>query len=122
MGYNRAINREKPTIDIVEKELAVSGSFRSLVMDGFQKLLEFRAAHTAFSPEVPCKVLESQAGIFALYRGPCDGGGVLCVENFSPSQAKFNPGMTGLGEITIAAHGLAWIAFDSGGIRGELSF
>jgi sucrose phosphorylase len=122
LGYNRAINREKPTIDIVEKELADSGSFRSLVLGGFRKLLEFRAAQEAFNPEVPCKVLESQAGLFALYRGSCGGGGVLCVQNFSASQERFNPGMSGLGEITIAAHGLAWIAFDSGGIRGEVSF
>jgi len=122
LGHNRAINREKPAIDIVEKELADSGSFRSLVLGGFQKLLEFRAAHAAFSPEVPCKVLESQAGVFALYRGPRDGGGVLCVQNFSPSQERFDSGMSGLGGITIAAHGLAWIAFDSGGIRGELTF
>jgi sucrose phosphorylase len=122
LGYNRAINREKPAVESVEKELAISGSFRSLVLDGFRKLLEFRTAQQAFNPEVPCKVLESPAGLFALYRGPCNGEGVLCLQNFSASEARFNPGMSPLGEITVAAHGLAWIAFDAGGIRRELFF
>jgi sucrose phosphorylase len=123
LGYNRAINREKPVIDKVEKEIAESDSFRSHVMDGFQKLLKFRAEHEAFNPENPCKTLDSGAvGIFALYRGPCNGEGVLCVHNFSATEVRFDPKMPPLGEITVAAHGLVWVAFNQNGIQGKLAF
>jgi hypothetical protein len=88
-------------------------------MDGFQKLFEFRSMHEEFNPEAPCTIIESQSGIFALCRGS-GGKGVLCVHNFSGSEEKFRANNERLGEVTVAAHGLRWIAFDSGGIKGEL--
>jgi sucrose phosphorylase len=121
LGYNRAINREKPAIDLVEKELADPLSFRSLVLRGFEKLMEFRAAEDAFNPGVPCKVLTGEGGIFALYRGrEGSGSGVICIQNFSPAEVQFDPATAPLGEISVPGHGLRWIAFDSGGIRREL--
>ncbi|GHV96706.1 hypothetical protein AGMMS50293_30260 [Spirochaetia bacterium] len=154
LGYNRAINREKPAIDLIEKELADPLSFRSLVLRGFEKLMEFRAAEAAFNPGVPCKVLAGAGakgtdcgargtdcgargmdcgargmdcgGIFALYRGQESSGargmdcGVICIQNFSPAEVQFDPGIASLGEISVPGHGLCWLAFDSGGIRREL--
>ena len=123
LGYNRAINREKPAIDRLEAELAGPGSFRSLVMAGFQKLLGFRAAEAAFDPAAPSRVLENPGteGIFALIRGPDHAGGsVLCAQNFSPAGARLRTGVPSLGDIDLPARGLRWIAFDSGGARREL--
>ncbi|MDR0487338.1 MAG: sugar phosphorylase [Treponema sp.] len=122
LGYNRAINREKPDIDELEKDLAQSGSFRSLVMDGFHRLLEFRAAEDSFSPEVPCQILQTgDRGIFAVYRKGINAG-VICVQNFSDKEVKFETGIPPLGEISVTARGFCWIAFDSDGIRRKLAF
>jgi sucrose phosphorylase len=122
LGYNRAINREKPAIDRLEQELADRHSFRSLVLDGFRQLFAFRSAEEAFHPAVPCRALPCGGGLFALCRGPADGGrGVLCVENFAAAEARFDSGIPAAGEITVPARGLRWIAYDSGGITRDLS-
>ncbi|MCL2066992.1 MAG: alpha-amylase family glycosyl hydrolase [Treponema sp.] len=132
LGYNRAINREKPLIDTIEKELmekeltekelTEKDSFRSLVMDGFRKLFNFRSAHEAFNPEAPCRIIDSKAeGIFAVHRSSANADDVLCVQNFSEVEVRFDPVLPPLGVITVAAHGLVWIAFNSGGIRRELA-
>ena len=123
LGYNRAINREKPDIDSVEKEIAEKGSFRSLVMDGFQKLFAFRAEEEAFNPEAPCEILKTEEkGVFALVRETGEKEGVFCAQNFSGRDVKFNTGLPSLGEITVPAHGLVWVAFDSRGAKKQLVF
>ncbi|MDR0583980.1 MAG: sugar phosphorylase, partial [Treponema sp.] len=120
LGYNRAINREKPAIDRLERELAAEGSFRSLVLRGFEKLLAFRSAAPAFDPSSPCRVLESGGGLFALLRGPdSEGESVLCIENFASAEGKIDSPV--LGEIALGGHSLRWIAFNAEGIRRELS-
>jgi sucrose phosphorylase len=119
-GYNRAINREKPPLDRLLRDLADPRSFRSLVMDGFRRLLEFRAALESFAPESPCRVLDSGGSVFALVRGPDPLGiSVLCAHNFADVPAALDTGIAALGGITVPARGLRWIAFDSGGVRRE---
>jgi sucrose phosphorylase len=121
LGYNRAINREKPGLDRLERELAEEGSFRSLTLDGFQKLLEFRSAEASFDPAAPCRVLESgDNSVFALLRGT-ENDGVICVHNFSPDPAKINTGIPVPDAVSVAGRGFRWIAYDSGGIRRELA-
>jgi sucrose phosphorylase len=126
LGYNRAINREKPALDQLEAELADPLSFRSLVIAGFQKLLEFRSAEDAFDPAAPCRVLRNcGGGVFALVRGPGRAGGsVLCVQNFAPAAVSFDAGIPALatvrGGLTVPGGTVRWIAFDSGGPRREL--
>ena len=123
LGYNRAINREKPGIDSVEKELGENGSFRFLVMDGFQKMLKFRQEQKEFSPEVPCKILKTEEkGLFALYRGNKDGEGVLCVHNFSAQEITFNPKMPPFEEITVEGRSFVWFALGSAGISNAIEF
>jgi sucrose phosphorylase len=122
LGYNRAINREKPDLDAVENDLAQNGSFRSLVLDGFRALLEFRTAEEAFNPEAPCRILDTkEKGIFAVYR-PAAEGGVFCAHNFSGGEVKLLPAIPPLAEVTIAPHSFCWIAFDASAVRRELNY
>jgi sucrose phosphorylase len=85
LGYNRAINREKPALDRVERELEDPRSFRFHVYRGIGELLAFRQKEPAFNPNVPQYVLETgpeNRGLFVLLRGPsAEGGWVLCLEN-----------------------------------------
>jgi sucrose phosphorylase len=97
LGYNRAINREKPPVDIVEAELDDPGSFRFHVYRGFTKLLSFRQNEEAFDPSRDQIVLDAAGAVFALLRArPEDvsrGGenrGVLCVVNLGPGQTEWN--------------------------------
>jgi sucrose phosphorylase len=122
LGYNRAINREKPALDRLKAELADDRLFRSLVMAGFQKLFAFRSALEAFDPAAPCRVLESGGGVFALVRGADRAGiSVLCAHNFSPVESTLDTGIPALGVVIVPVRGFRWIAFDTGGVKRELS-
>ena len=119
LSANRAINREKPAIETVESEIREPGSFRSLVMNGFHVLFDFRKAYECFSPECPCSVLAASGGIFALQRDAPDGGvKVVAIENFSSAQGTVD--IPPLGSVSVNAHGIRWIAFDQNGILHEL--
>jgi sucrose phosphorylase len=118
LGYNRAINREKPAIDKLEQEIR-QGGFRSLVMQGFHRLFEFRQAEEAFSPASPCEVLRSEGGIFAVLRESPQGRKVAAIQNFSSQEAALEVPL--LGKLTIEGHGVKWIAFDKAGIKKELN-
>jgi sucrose phosphorylase len=129
LGYNRAINREKPTLDKLEKELADPNSFRSLVMQGFKKLFDFRAAEEAFNPDTPFRVLESEKSIFALIRGPdLNGSSVICIQNFSDNKTQLDFAQTqdlnldipSLGRIPLVGHATKWLAFNKQGISREV--
>jgi sucrose phosphorylase len=126
LGFNRAVNREKPALDRVEREMEEAGSFRHLVYRGFQRLLRFRQSEEAFSPEWPCRVLESGEHIFACIRGPDSRGrGVICIHNFGAEPGRVDLSqLTGenfgdfhlppLGEIPVEGRGLLWIALGGG--------
>ncbi|MDR2144006.1 MAG: sugar phosphorylase, partial [Treponema sp.] len=68
LGYNRAINREKPPVDKVEAELDDPESFRFHVYRGFAKLLSFRQNEEAFDPSYNQIVLDASGAVFALLR------------------------------------------------------
>ncbi len=116
LGYNRAINREKPPLERLERELRSPGSVRFLVNEGFRRLLEFRSGHRAFASSAPQRVLESEGPVFAILRGPDgDGHAVLCAENFSGSPAFLDlPGELGTGAVRLAPWETKWIAFPGG--------
>ncbi|MDR2900597.1 MAG: sugar phosphorylase [Treponema sp.] len=91
LGYNRAINREKPRVDEVEKFLEEPASFRSMVYHSFQKLFEFRQQEESFSPDAGFAVLEGDDSVFAIVRGPDKSGRhVLCAQNLCGKEASFN--------------------------------
>jgi sucrose phosphorylase len=91
LGFNRAINREKPAINRVEQEMGDKFSFRYQVNRGFQRLFDFRQQEPAFSPENPCRILDGPDGVFALSRGPDKRGRVVvCVHNFSAQNKRID--------------------------------
>jgi sucrose phosphorylase len=128
LGYNRAINRERPPIDLVEEQLDREGSLRSLVYRGIKGLLAFRQAEEAFSPAVPQQVLDADRTVFALLRGPVTPAGspekrwVLCAQNLSgsPAAAWIREDGLPLDRIDLKPWETRWIALGAGAPR-ELS-
>lgn len=121
LGYNRAINREKPPVDRVEGELEQAGSLRSIIYHGFSRLQEFRSREGAFSALAGQTVVPSTGSLFALLRGPDPAGRrVLCLFNFGaqPTQleipAMVGPPLEGTTE-RLAPYQSRWIAY--GGTR-----
>jgi sucrose phosphorylase len=114
LGYNRAINRQKPPADALEAVLADAGSLRSLVYDGFSRLLAFRGTHPAFSPDVPQRVLPAEGAVFALLRGPdASGGLVFCAHNLGPEAARIPlPTEFGGGEAELSPWETKWTSSD----------
>jgi sucrose phosphorylase len=120
LGYNRAINREKPPIDLVESELGDENSFRYRVYHGFGELIDFRRSETSFTPESPCRILESEGSIFALERGPDHNGRkVLCVQNLGPKNGTVKTDIPSLNEIPIESYQIRWIVIEGGKPVGE---
>jgi sucrose phosphorylase len=128
LGYNRAINRERPPIDLVERQLDQPGSLRSLVYHGVNRLLSFRQAEDAFSPAVSQQVLDTGGAVFALLRGPVTSAGsagkrwVLCAQNLGAAPAVVpvhKPGLP-LDSLDLKPWETRWIALGAGESR-ELS-
>ncbi|MDR2184465.1 MAG: sugar phosphorylase [Treponema sp.] len=129
LGYNRAVNREKPAIDRVEADLEDPASFRSLVYRGFEKLLQFRREEESpapggglFDPRSACRVLESPGPVFALLRGSGDRR-ALCAQNLGPRRVSFQitaPGSP-VTELSLAPWETRWIAGGGGGALRSLS-
>jgi sucrose phosphorylase len=122
LGYNRAVNREKPPLDLVEEELDTPGSFRSLVYEGFSRFLAFRQAEAAFDPGIPQRVLDAEGSVFALVRGPDSGGRrALCAENLGPAPAVLSIpaeyGTFAAGGISLEPWETRWIAWGRGEAR-----
>jgi sucrose phosphorylase len=128
LGYNRAINRERPPVDLVEKQLDENGSLRSLVYRGINRLLGFRKSEEAFAPGVAQRVLDSDGAVFALLRGPVTPAGtsekrwVLCAQNLggSPGTALIREAGAPLDRIDLQPWETRWIALE-GGARREIS-
>jgi sucrose phosphorylase len=122
LGYNRAINRERPPVDRVEQELDTPGSLRSLVCNGINRLLQFRKSEEAFSPGAAQKVLDTGGAVFALLRGPVPAAGsgekrwVLCAQNLGGEPAVvtvLEPGVA-LDRIALEPWETRWIALGNG--------
>jgi sucrose phosphorylase len=69
LGYNRAINRERPALDELGAELDTPGSMRAISFAGLSSLLRERARRPAFSPSSPRKAWKVKAPVFAVERG-----------------------------------------------------
>ena len=80
LGYNRAVNREKLALSVLDAELADPGSLRRRVFDGLSALLRARAAHPAFDPFSPQEVLDFGPAVFAVRRAS-QRDRVTCIVN-----------------------------------------
>jgi glucosylglycerate phosphorylase len=87
LGYNRAINRQRPRADELEAALAEPGSLRSRALCGFSSLLAARARHPAFAPSSPRRALPAQGPVFLVERG-AGAGRILVLINCSPRPAR----------------------------------
>ncbi|HAE20742.1 MAG TPA: sugar phosphorylase, partial [Spirochaetaceae bacterium] len=87
LGYNRAINRQRPRADELDAELSAHDSLRSRALRGFSSLLAARSLYTAFAPSSPRRALPAQGPVFLVERGSI-AGGVLALINCSRRPAK----------------------------------
>jgi len=127
LGYNRAINREKPAVDRVEKELDQPDSFRFHVHRLLNQFLAFRQKENVFDPEVPQHIAEADGSLFALIRGPSkEGNSALCIENLSGEKAVWKNTAeqdipAGAAEITLEAWETRWLVWDTTGVIRRIS-
>ncbi len=69
LGYNRAINRERPALDELETQLADPSSMQALSFAGLSSLLRERAKRPVFSPSSPRRAWPMEGPVFVLERG-----------------------------------------------------
>ncbi len=92
-GMNRSINREKLDYSRIEKELSDPESARSMVLEGYKRMLNARKIEKAFSPGGKQIVLESSGPVLAVLRVSPEGEEkVLCLNNISSRIVKSFPG------------------------------
>jgi sucrose phosphorylase len=69
LGYNRAINRQRPPVDSLLMELDDPRSLRCRAFAAIANLLKARSQRPAFAPQAPRLVHSSAGPVFALERG-----------------------------------------------------
>ncbi len=85
LGYNRAINREKLSREVLERELADGVTRRARVFSQLAHLLRARATCPALHPFSDQRALDAGPAVFALLRhAPSDRQRLLCLVNVSP--------------------------------------
>jgi sucrose phosphorylase len=120
-GQNRTLNRQKFDWADIDRELHDPLSRRSRVLGRLKRLLEIRAASTAFTPHSPQDVLHFQASVMAVLRGS-GAEQVLCLHNVSAQPqaiqldrewAAASDLLTGKGKLatcpTLAPYEMAWL-------------
>lgn len=69
LGYNRAINRERPPEDALTAALDEPGSPRARALAGFRALIRARAARPAFAPSAPRRAYHGGGPVVFIERG-----------------------------------------------------
>ncbi len=83
-GHNRAINRQKYDLQQIEADLAGGNWLRQQVYTRLGQLIQLRRRQTAFHPDNPMTLYESENAVLVLRRHqPESGDGLLCVFNLS---------------------------------------
>jgi len=86
LGYNRAINRERPQLDALESELANPESLRAMSLAGLASLLHERGTRLAFAPSSPRMAHATSGPVFMVERGD-PSSAVLVLVNCSREPA-----------------------------------
>ncbi|GHV86314.1 sucrose phosphorylase [Spirochaetia bacterium] len=125
LGYNRAINREKPAAFEVERELEDPESFRFQVYQGMRRLLLFRQNEAVFHPDAAQRVLAAEGSLFVLLRGTeTEGRWALCLENLGSEAAVWTPPAevpAELGPLKLESWETRWLVYDKNGLVKEIS-
>lgn len=90
LGYNRAINRERPALAELEAALGDPVSSRARSLSGLSSLLRERAGRPAFAPSSPRRAFPSSGAVFAVERGS-GADAVLVLVNCSREEGRFPP-------------------------------
>lgn len=94
-GHHRAINREKPELDRITKELATEGSRRNRIFNGMRTIIGARRREPCFSPTSSQRILSATSEVFAVVRRVPEGSScnpgrtVLCLANTAPNDVKY---------------------------------
>ena len=86
-GRNRSINREKFSLEALERDLADPDSLRQQVLNGLKPMLSVRQREKVFHPQAGQTVLETGPAIFALKRFS-DSETVYCLHNLSTEEQR----------------------------------
>jgi glycosidase len=90
-GQNRSINRKKWDREVLNKNLADSGSTQN---KGFKKMLDMlkiRSRNSAFHPDAKQKIHDLGSKVFVVERESVDGfEKVLCIHNFTNQTLRLN--------------------------------
>ncbi|MCX3311355.1 sugar phosphorylase [Pantoea vagans] len=83
-GHNRAINRQKYDLQQIEAALAGGDWLRQQVYTRLGQLIQLRRRQSAFHPDNPMTIYDSENAVLVLSRHqPESGDGLLCVFNLS---------------------------------------
>lgn len=89
-GYNRAINREKYSLDVIVQALADPTTLRHRVFNSLRKLIQVRQQQTAFHPDNPLKILESDNSLLIMTREPQRAADtLLCIYNLGDKATSY---------------------------------
>ncbi|RLC90133.1 MAG: sugar phosphorylase [Chloroflexi bacterium] len=128
-GRYRSINREKFRRADLEAALADPASLRHQVFYPYLQLLRARAAHPAFHPNGPQRVLNLHPAVFAVLRTAPDGSeALLCLHNVTNTEVAISPEQRGVlrdivtgatfhlpdggGTLTLAPYQVLWLSVD----------
>ncbi|MED2974217.1 sugar phosphorylase [Fictibacillus sp. B-59209] len=82
-GMNRSINRQKYSLDGIEKELADTDSLRYHVFSELTNLIQIRKAEALFNPDVPMEVVDLGDKVFAVKRVLNEKDELLVIHNLA---------------------------------------
>jgi len=67
-GYNRAINRQKYAVSDIEQALMEKDSLRQRVYYALSQLIQLRIQQTAFHPDNPMSIIDSDNSLLVMKR------------------------------------------------------
>ncbi|RXZ01530.1 sugar phosphorylase [Fictibacillus sp. S7] len=82
-GMNRSINRQKYSLEGIEKELADTDSLRYHVFTELTNLIQIRKAEALFNPDVPMEVVDLGDKVFAVKRVLNEKDELLVIHNLA---------------------------------------
>ncbi|MBK5143611.1 sugar phosphorylase [Budviciaceae bacterium BWR-B9] len=85
-GHNRAINRQKYSLDDINQAIAGKNYLRHQIFHRLSQLIEVRKGHPAFHPNSPLIIHPSPQEVLAFSREAPNGKRVMALFNLSPAE------------------------------------